>query len=370
MKKKLALLATALLLSSMTACGQQTIEGDLSPQYIAVNRDFYENGVIYPRKWRTAYFLDFDTMERSPLCAVPNCTHQTASCLTTSLGNTPVLYNQNVFFFTTKADVRETPDGSEFYMDTKLCKASLDSSAIKTVCTFHDAMPRDGEGYVLYGSELYFIAFDPDAKDDGFGGFPWSTSGGYDYLCSIDLDSGEYTNHGLICYVEDEYPSADNTATAKILGCDNEKLYIGYSFAKEYPQDYRGEYDLDWVQYNFTFDFSEKEIKESSLPYAAYIDADTYVYYEDDAHFTVIRDGEAQHLNGLVGEFYAPVFHGKVFGIWNWYDLSDGSEHSLGKYVTSDEDEWRCIAYYDGYYIFQRWNNEFVKLTEEELKAL
>ena len=372
MRRKIKNICCIILMFILTGCTSENKAEEFNiPQYIAINHDFYGNGLIYPQEWRKAYFLDFDTMNRAPLCAVPNCDHKTANCLTNSLGNTPVMYNNHAYFFGTKADVVEKKGKSEFHMESKLYRASLDSSTIEFICEFNDALVRDGEGYVLLGNKLYFIAFDPDAQDNGYGGFPWSTAGGYDYLCSIDLDSGNYTNHGLICYVEDEYPSADHTATAKILGCDNEQLYIGYSFAKWYPEHGdTGEEDLQWEQYNFTFSFVTQELQQSNLPYAAYVDADYYIYYEDESHFTVIQNGEARHFTGQISEISAPVYNGKIFGLQHWYDLADGSEHSLGKYIVSDDDEWHCVAYYDGCYIFQQYTGTFEKLTEDELLSL
>lgn len=369
MKKKLTLLTTAILLASMTACGQQATPADSKLQYIKNFGDFYENGVIYPKEWGVSYFLDFDTMERSPLCAVPNCTHQTAGCLANLLGSTPVLYNGCAYYFEYVADVRETKDGREFYMNSKLKKAFLDSSETQLVCEFTDANPRVGEGYLLDGNELYFIGYDPDPNENGYGTMSWSTAGGRDYICSINLDTGEYQNYGEVCYVEDEYPSADNTASAKILGFYNDKMYIGYSFAKEYSIEKAQKCDVDFTLYNFEFDLDSKELTESELPYAAWMDEDTYCYSEDGKNFTVIDQGQTYHLEGAVSAIDMPVFNGKVFGLHSWYDLSDQSEHSLGKYTYSEDAYWSCIAYYDGCYIFKN-SNTFEKVSEEELKSL
>ena len=99
------------------------------------------------------------------------------------------------------------------------------------------------------------------------------------------------------------------------------------------------------------------------------MDEDTYVIYEDADHFSVTDQGETYQIEGAISEINSRVFNGKVFGSFSWFDLSDQSEHSLGKYAVSDEAYWQCIAYYDGYYIFQ-WHNTFEKVSEEELMGL
>lgn len=387
MKKKIMLIIAITLLSCMTACGTAPAETEEStnientnvseesntPQYIKANQDFYKNGVIYYKRDGTivsSYFLDFDTMESSPLCAIPNCTHKLSNCLATQLGYAPVLYNDFIYFFEYEADVCETTDGSEFYMESKLKKASLSSSETQTVCEFTDAVPRAGNGYILNGSELYFIAYDPDPYEDGYGGYSWASVGGRDYICSINLESGEYHNYGEVCYVENEYPSADNTASAKILGYYNGKMYIGYSFVKDYPDEVTVDTELEWTLYNFTFDLETKELIESELPYSAFMNENSYAYYEDENHFTVIDQGQTYHFEGIVNEVHVPVYNNKVFGLYSWFDLTDQSEHSLGKYAFSEDSEWELITYYNGYYIFKNPDCVFEKVSEEELLAL
>ena len=57
-------------------------------QYIS-DYSYYNNGVAYAigdSQNSTKTFLDFDSMERAPLCAVPNCTHNNSSCLSKNIG--------------------------------------------------------------------------------------------------------------------------------------------------------------------------------------------------------------------------------------------------------------------------------------------
>ena len=101
MQKTLAVLVSIAVIM-LTGCNESSghlnrDSVDRDAQYIS-EYSYYNNGVAYTvgdAQNSTKMFLDFDSMEKAALGAVPNCTHATASCLSKSMGEhyKPVFYN-------------------------------------------------------------------------------------------------------------------------------------------------------------------------------------------------------------------------------------------------------------------------------------
>ncbi|MCD8187236.1 MAG: hypothetical protein LUD57_01185 [Ruminococcus sp.] len=336
----------------------------------------YGDGVAYTvgnSQNYTKRFLDFGSMEQSPLCAVPNCTHSTSSCLSKNIGRfyKPVFYNDYVYFFTSNGGaVREVTDGHEFYINSSLMRASLSSSEIECACEFNDCVPREAGNYVLYGNILYFIGDDRAVTVDELGAYNWSSSGRTMYLCSINLDTNEYTNHGSIYNGDEEYESSKYTRSSNIYGVYDGKMYISHAFVKDQSLDPMS--DEYYTYINFELDFETETWKESDLLSSLYMNDNFYSYYDitsktikviyNDKEYEFdlelnlqgFRDSECSELNGKL--FFPSL------GIW--FDLSDSSEHSMGDYA-----EYDAVGYYDECYILIK-SSKTIKLTEEELFTL
>ncbi len=363
--KKVVSFAIAILLLSLCGCADNNSSNNKSEssaepdiRYIAISEDYYKNGLIYAVGGDFAHtrYVDFETLESTAFCNAPNCTHQTSSCAARQVDCAPVIYNNNAFFFISNADVVETKDERKLVIDSSLKKMNLSDFEIENVVSFSDVTVYNGEGCVLMNNYLYFVGCDENPNEDSYGNLSWSNVGGKNYLCCIDLDTGKYENLGLICDVEAEYPLADSTGTAKILGYYKGNICIGYSFKKEE--------EGDWCLLSFKYDPETKKITENELPYASYIKDDTYVYCKDNSLNAIIGDDEYKFEN-CPQDIYTPVFNGKIFTRDSWYDLSDGSKHSLGEYIGCG-----VYAYYNDGYIIRNKNEKFIKLTEEELLAL
>ena len=249
-------------------------------------------------------------------------------------------------------------------------RASLDSSETETVCEFHDAVPKENGGYVLYNDELFFVADDRGANLDDFGNFDWGNSGGNFFLCSINLDTKEYKNYGSIYEKDKEYEGSEYSRSSNIYGIYNGKMYISHAFVKD--QSVSPDSDEYWTFVNFEFDFETKTWVESELPPSRYMNEDCYIYYDyDDKNVKAIyQENEYEFELGFTAMDYldsrCSEFNGKLFfpSIGIWYDLTDMSEHSMGEY-----DEYDAVAYYDGSYILVN-GAKTVKLSEEELLGL
>lgn len=379
MKKKiLAIMITTLML---TGCGNNNVNNsnELSSNnksnhssdliFIKSGSNEYKNGCVYGEN--PAKYLDFGTLESSPLCAVPNCTHKDSNCLAKYVGNTPIFYNNYIYFFETNGgDCRETPDGIEFFINSRLKKASLNSSEIETVCEFHDSAPvMSPMGIVLNNNEIFFVTDDLNPKKGEYGGYDWGNSGGNHCICSINLDTGEYTNFGSIYDGDKEYEGAEYSSCADITGLYDNKIFIRYSFIKDNDalQSDNADYDSLWTHMNFEFDSETKTWHESELPFGWFVFNDTYTYYDN------IRGMMKVIYNGTEKEFPCDragtelkMFNEKLFlsEEGTFYDLNTMTKYNLGEYSN-----YNIMGYSDGNYIFSS-ARKAIKLTEEELLAL
>ncbi len=349
-------------------CAKEENKTD-NTKFIASGTNYYKNGCIYGNE--TAMFLDFDTMEKAPLCAKPNCTHNSSDCIAKIVGDTPVFYNDYIYYFESNGGaVRETTDGREFYIDSKLYKASLETSETEVVCEFHDGAPiAKWAGYVLHGNELYFTTDDCNPVKGEYGGYSWGNSGGYHFLCSINLDTGEYTNYGSIYDGDKQYDGAAYSSGANITGIYKDKMYIRYSFIKDNDALQSGNADIDslYEHINFEFDFESNTWKETDMPFSRYMTDDIYTYYDSDSGKLNILTGEETKTLAVEHEpIVFSIFNNRLFDASSgvWYNLEDMSEHSTGRYS-----DYLMVAYHNGNYIFIKGGNA-VKLTEEEFLAL
>lgn len=380
MKKRVLSIVLAALM--LTACGEKTSdkEANKGVQYIS-GRGIYENGMTYSAgqsDHRVTRFLDFTSLETAPFCAVPNCTHSISSseCLSRVTGDQPILIGDSVYFFINNGshgngDIIETSEGLEFVMESKLMKASLDSSATELVCEFNDALTRTEDSFMIIGDILYFLAYDPDPYIDGMGGASWGSGGGYDFLCSINIKTGEYTNYGSICYVEDEYPAADNSSGARLCGYYDGKLWIEYSFLKEDIQrDENGIPEPDYVPeftiYMYEFDPSVKEYVRSDMPEPQTITEEYYTYRDEETEKVNVISGDKTYTTGL--DYCELIANNKVFysdlnGCW-WCSIGEETVYALNEEYKG----YSVVAFHDGKYVLFN-NRKAVKLSEEELIA-
>lgn len=381
MKKKiLAIMITTLML---TGCGNNNVNNsnELSSNnktnhssdliFIKYGYNEYNNGCVYGEN--PAKYLDFSTLESAPLCAVPNCTHKDSSCLARQIGNTPVFYNGFIYFFESNyGECRETPDGCEFFIDSYLKKASLNSSEIETVCEFHDVSPFEGYmGLVLNGNELFFVSDDQNPIKDDYGNYSWTNVGGTHYLTSINLDTGKFTNHGSIYDGDKEYKGAEYSSSANIVGIYDDKMYINYTFIKDNDelQNIETADDLDklWTRVNVEYDFESETLKESELAFSLYANTVTYTHYDyDKGTLNVNYKGTGKEISCDNPQFALKECNGKLFFTeeGTFYDLNTMTKYKLGEYSN-----YNIMGYSDGNYIFSS-ARKAIKLTEEELLAL
>lgn len=366
-----------IMMSFFTSCGSNdntlnnenvNIQG-----YIDANRNLYNNGRIYSDTKAT--YTDFETLETVPLCFKPNCDHKESGCIANMVGRCPFIYNNYIYYLNYEDGVNETGNGKrEYYMNSKLNRISIETSEMETVSEFHDSLPIIDDGYYIKGNEFYFISTDMGAYEDEYGSIHVSNVGGTQFLCCINLDTGEYINYGSIYDGDKQYEGANHSRGAVIQGGKNSKLYIYYSYqektytVEELQEMQAASINIDdtFTNLNFEFDLNTKTLSQSNLPYASYVDDDSYVCYDYEKDKAIVYDCGNEYELDADTKLNTSVINGKLFtqNTGKWYDLNDKSEHDMGKYSS-----YAVIAYYDNCYILAYEGNT-VKLTEEELLAL
>jgi len=341
----------------------------------------YEKGLIYNFNDlnNPTSFLDYETLDKTVLCAMPNCTHTVAGCLANQVGVNPVIYNGYIYWFTSDIGFDATPDGHFFYMKTVFYKASLETSEIEKVCEFTDCTVDDwNSNLVLIGDTLWFIGNDETPPPENIHDDSWKTTSetpGAHFMCSINLNTGKYTNYGKVSrdYLESSQWTSCNFALLK--GVYNGKLQIEIQYGSDklmeydYGQDDPSEY---FIHKNVEFDLETKTATTTDRYFPAiarenlYIGvdlepnsvADLYITYNDKDF--IIENTDYDFF--LAGEkLFIPSDN-------VYYDLSDFSRHKMPQEVI-DHDLLRA-SFYKGDYIFLNSKAQAIKLTEEDLLTL
>ncbi len=162
-----------------------------APVFINYDRNTYEDGCIYTIEDGTNYYIDYETLETAPLCALPNCDHTSSSCISKAAGSCPILYNEYVYYFASDCGIKENSDGREFYINSRLMRIRLDSAEAETVAEFHDAVPDTHDSFAIADNILWFQADDMNPKENEFGMITYSNAGGKHFLCAVDLNTGK-----------------------------------------------------------------------------------------------------------------------------------------------------------------------------------
>ena len=221
MKKRIICFITALSLALMCSCNNKKNKGELptsssDTKYINLVYNKFDGGRLFSDNPKM--YIDYNTMERTPLCSKPNCTHNTGECPGKVMGECPMVTDDGIYFFVYNDGVNELKNGErEHYMKSRLCRISLDSAEMEEITSFTDCVPHDYDGVLLYDNKIYFTGTDLNPTEDTYGYINVSNVGGNQFFCSIDLETGEYKNYGCIYDMDQlsENGKNDNSASVK-----------------------------------------------------------------------------------------------------------------------------------------------------------
>ncbi len=396
MKQKIftfALLTTFCL----TGCNAQEKQSYIQNKKIAyydIGYNVYENGLLYTDELgQTAYFLDYETMNGVPLCNKPNCTHKDTSCIS-KLCISPVspmtfIYNDYLYWFNSEYKIAESADGKsqEAEIHTKCIRAALNTGELETFAEIDGVFMDSQIDLAIVGDTLYIIgSYQLHLNEDGT--YDLASRSKAQYLYSLNLESADVKNHGQI----NDSPYAENNwihgvsvfSEVEIDGVYNDKLYMHYRYVKN-PQDMIdfleqdpfnnniSASELPWVYENKCLDLETGEINVSDLPYAWWIQDNTYIYQEDETFFVMDKDGNSVAAGNMYeNECYDFTFvNGKLWkcSSGNGFDPEIGAEFILkDKYAHFGA---AVMDFVNGQYIVQYYdeknNLSFDHVSEEDL---
>lgn len=369
MKKIIIILIAVMVFLQLCSCGKRdkTIPANLeNVAYIDLLYNTYDEGRIFSTGSSSPMmYVDYNTMEKTALCAKPNCSHINGECVAKIIGQTPLLIEDGIYFFRYTNGIKELKNGErEHYMNSKLCYVSLNSSEVTELVEFSDCVPRDYDGVLLYKNKIYFIGDDLNPVTDDYGNIRTSNTGGKHFLCSVDLSTNKYTNYGGVYDNTLLNETAKNDNTALLKGLYNSKIYIAYSYCDDYNN--LGEDGIPIVKsLMLEFDPDTDELRQVDIPNPMnYLIGDSYIYYDKEIEKTVILTNDQKIECDVKFERFVAFFNNKLFGDNIWYDITNGSVHNFdGEYL----DYW-VMDYYDGYYIMGV-GAVTKKVSEEELMS-
>ena len=388
-KKIFAVIITVAAVINSTACQQKEEKYHIKTKdaaYYDMSYNVYENGLLYtvPNASGTqACFLDYETMNGVPLCNKPNCTHSDSSCVSNLCAGSfmvPVIYHDYVYWFASNYEIVDSQDGKSQTADmhTKCMRARLDTGLTETFAEIDGVYMQNQIDLAIVNDTMYIIGSKEiyqDETDGTWGGFSRS---GEQYLYSINLDSAEVQNYGLI----NDAPTAKYNwsygaslwSEVKMEGIYHDKLYLYYRYVKD-PQiiiDYLNtdwvengspRNDIPWIIENKCLDLKTGEITVSDLPYAWCIGENHYIYEENEKFFILDEDGEKTAVENMYdNETYDFTFvNNKLWkgSINQGFDVKTDEEFSISdKYADKDA---MIMDFVDNQYVVRYVENNEVK---------
>ena len=388
-KKIFAVIITVAAVINSTACQSKEEKYHIKTKdaaYYDMSYNVYENGLLYtvPNASGTqACFLDYETMNGVPLCNKPNCTHSDSSCVSNLCAGSfmvPVIYHDYVYWFASNYEIVDSQDGKSQTADmhTKCMRARLDTGLTETFAEIDGVYMQNQIDLAIVNDTMYIIGSKEiyqDETDGTWGGFSRS---GEQYLYSINLDSAEVQNYGLI----NDAPTAKYNwsygaslwSEVKMEGIYHDKLYLYYRYVKD-PQiiiDYLNtdwvengspRNDIPWIIENKCLDLKTGEITVSDLPYAWCIGENHYIYEENEKFFILDEDGEKTAVENMYdNETYDFTFvNNKLWkgSINHGFDVKTDEEFSISdKYADKDA---MIMDFVDNQYVVRYVENNEVK---------
>lgn len=388
-KKIFAVIITVAAVINSTACQSKEEKYHIKTKdatYYDMSYNVYENGLLYtvPNASGTqACFLDYETMNGVPLCNKPNCTHSDSSCVSNLCAGSfmvPVIYHDYVYWFASNYEIVDSQDGKSQTADmhTKCMRARLDTGLTETFAEIDGVYMQNQIDLAIVNDTMYIIGSKEiyqDETDGTWGGFSRS---GEQYLYSINLDSAEVQNYGLI----NDAPTAKYNwsygaslwSEVKMEGIYHDKLYLYYRYVKD-PQiiiDYLNtdwvengspRNDIPWIIENKCLDLKTGEITVSDLPYAWCIGENHYIYEENEKFFILDEDGEKTAVENMYdNETYDFTFvNNKLWkgSINQGFDVKTDEEFSISdKYADKDA---MIMDFVDNQYVVRYVENNEVK---------
>lgn len=362
MKKTTFLIGISMICLTTFSCGKKAeIQQNESSE--AFN-NWYEvcmsDSAIY-RQGNVPYVIDFETMNNSVICNIPNCSHSTDDCLITALKKSdqlPVIYNGAAYFFENKNGYIEKDGKNVLALSFKLRKYSFNNCEFSDVAEVKDFNANVDDGCYLIGENYYFTTNIGNPEYDELGNVTSSSNGGGGNLFCINLKDGKVTDYGEIFdykALKDEYPAAENSLSMYLMGKINEQLYIGINYMQKDPtleMMQNGEIPLFYGK-TYTFDLNTHKITKLDDEFSMCTMNGYHSYFlsGDNKKLMLqnVSTGEITQGPDILSWNAITIFDDKV---WHddakCFDIITGEEEEVSSYNYG-----RVIAEYKNSYIFK-----------------
>lgn len=363
MRKRITILsAIFMMLASSVSCGTTDNKKNYKNSAETFNSWYYvqmDESSIYKENNR-AYLLDFDSMETTTLCNVPNCSHKSSDCIVFNLSiedQLPVIYNNSAYYFENTSSFTEVDGKSVLDLSFKIKKYDFANRNFSDVVEIKNFNANISSGCYLVGSKYYFTTNIGNPEYDEAGNVTATNTGGGGNLFCVDLANGKTTDYGEIFDYESlkkEYPFAQSSLSMYLMGKIESKLYIGINYIK---QDVTQEMMKNgkspiWSGETYTFDLHNYKIEKLDDEFSMCSMNDYHSYFEGDQNVKLtlqnIKTGEIFSGPDILSWNAMTIFDDKV-----WHDDAKCFDIKTGEETTvSTYDYGQVIAEYEDSYIF------------------
>lgn len=353
MKRVFLVIVSAVVM--LCSCGKAPVSGNGEVLKVADRTCICNTGELYLDSSQRLNFIDFTTMQSTLICSKPNCNHQSPDeCSSYGMSNGAFIYGSNIYYF----DREVTMNGNKANYVTKLMKANVDGTGRTVVLEIKDRTSPDYDRRFVVGSTLYFgtqeTNYDEDGKETSLAGL---------YLCSYDLDSGEYRE--ILKTIE------GRNANMYAFGVHDGGIYYTTSYVEEdipwqsfLDPDFVPDYINDYYRYDI-----ESGEAEKIDSYIFSTGDGSYVEVSGDVTMLVSEGGKRTDISDIRSVY--TLVNGKLF---------DPTDKVVIDSASSERHEMKTdaevIYYLDGEYVvrdFQQDENGFItgyryeRLTEDNL---
>ena len=238
--KKFISIISGMILLGLTACSEKMNEKSTSEeQFCNYRYALMNDGYMFWNNEGGPSYLDYETMEITMFCNIPNCTHSASPCISYILNEShqfPIIYNKCAYYFINTNSFGEKDGKSVLNLNTVFMKYDFEQMEVSEVVEIND-YNTNGDGYLI-GSEYYFTTNYGNPKYDDSGNVWSSSNNGGGNLFSINLESNEVNDYGEIFDYEalkKDFPAAATSTDFVIRGKNNEELYLSVIYQKESP---------------------------------------------------------------------------------------------------------------------------------------
>jgi hypothetical protein len=270
-------------------------------------------------------------MSSTPLCNKPNCDHKKSDCISKLITNDsttstpPIVYHDKVYYFSYNDKIVQGNNKSEttYEVDGTLSGIDLNTGEVNKICSLDDMEASSTDTLLLQDNLLYFIANNGSLQATD-GTWQYFSTAGKQWICSVNLETGELTNYGRVN--EDEKVdttlfSVDNSSfgingNVRIDGIYQNKIYMHYYYVSDqdsflkYFEQYNTFPDSDeemWETSYVVFDIETNKISMNVSTETIIATADHCIYW-NGKQYVDESNGQQNELNNIPKYKYATIY--------------------------------------------------------------